>query len=85
MSLVGCKAAYVFFDATERLDLRQAFLHYWGRAGLSDITQFAAGMRPAKCQCHILRQTLEQAVIACVSVHLQGAAEALQSLVCILA
>ena len=83
--LVGAQAAQIFFDAVKYLDLRQAFLRDWGRAGLGDIMQFAAGMGPAIGQCHVLRGAFEQTVIASIAIHLQDAAEALQDFVRVLA
>jgi len=75
MALVCTQAAQVFFDAIEPLDLRQAFLCDRCRAKLGDIMQFAGGMRPAIDQFHILSRAFKQPIIACLSVHLQGAAE----------
>ncbi len=46
--------------------------------------QFATGMRSALCQCHFLCWTFEQAVIASLSIDLQGAAEAFQVSFCML-
>lgn len=83
--LFGRQAAQVLFDAIDRLDLGQAFLRDLGRAGLGDIMQFAAGVSPAIGQRHILPGTFEQAVIACIAINLQVAAEAFQNSVSMLA
>ena len=47
--------------------------------------QLAASMRPAIGQDYFLGRTFEQAIIACVSINLQDAAEALQDIVRMLA
>ena len=84
-SLVGALATQIFFDTIERLDLAQVFLRDRGCAGLGNIVQFTPRVRQAKGQCHILSGPFEQAVIASIAVHLQGAAEAFLDVVCILA
>ena len=83
--LVGRHATQVLFDAIERLDLNQTLLRDWCRTGLRNIMQFAAGVGPALGQSHIPRGTFEQAVVASIAVPLQGVAEALQDIVCMLA
>jgi len=52
---------------------------------LGDIMQFATGMAPAIGKCHILSRTFEQAVIARITIDLQGAAEVFQNSVRMLA
>ena len=85
-SIRGTLAPNVLLDLIELSDLGNPGISN-GRcvARFGDLEEFTTCMCPAVSQAHILCRPLEQPVVACIAVNLQGAGEALQDVFGLLA